>query len=126
MLSDLRITVRAHKSMNLLSKHYTFTEEQLRASEVSGSLFKKSALVKVRKIPPQPVKIEVKTLEKDRNWVPPPRSAVEIREVRYEELDIIDINEQENSDEEMKQALEMLESEIADHAPVLAKDKIYK
>lgn len=47
-LSDLALTIGARRSMNLLDKdHFDYTYEQLKKSMESGSIFKKSHLVKV-------------------------------------------------------------------------------
>lgn len=46
-LSDLNLTIRAKRTINLLdSKHYSFTFEQLQKSLESGSLFKKRHILK--------------------------------------------------------------------------------
>ena len=41
MLSDLYICISKHASVNLLSKHYHFTLEELIKSATNGSLYKK-------------------------------------------------------------------------------------
>jgi hypothetical protein len=57
-LRDLRITIPARRSWNLLDKrHFHFTEEELIKSAESGSIFKKQHIIKVRKVAPEvPVK----------------------------------------------------------------------
>jgi hypothetical protein len=93
-LSDLYISVPAMASVNLLDKrHYSFTEEQLLASQKSGSLFRKRHLLSVRKVPPQMIPMAQITI--DPNAVMPTRtfSTYEIKQQYYEELDIKDEND---------------------------------
>jgi hypothetical protein len=126
-LGDLRISIKAGASVNLLSKHYHFTEEQVKASAESGSIFKKRAVIKVRKFKPAPVKVESVQLEKERHWVPPLKSAVEIKEEVFEALDIVDIKNDGTgvTAEEAQFALETMEAELAATAPVLPKSDIF-
>ena len=90
-LSDLRLTIPAYKTVNLAdSRHYNFTNEQLTASAISGSIYKKRNKIIIRQVPPI---IEEKQLTViDYNAVVPTRrrSSVKIEEVYYEELDISD------------------------------------
>jgi hypothetical protein len=90
-LSDLYISVAAGTSVNLLDKkHYSFTEEQLSKSQLSGSIFRKRHLVAVRKIPPQMLKKSDITY--DPHAIIPQRhtSIYEIKHETYEELNISD------------------------------------
>jgi hypothetical protein len=90
-LSDLYISVPAMASVNLLDqRHYHFTEDQLLASQKSGSLFRKRHLLAVRKVPPQ--MIPMAQIVADPNAVIPTRtiSTYEIKQQYYEELDIKD------------------------------------
>jgi len=90
-LEDLGLTIKAHRSINLLDRrHYSLNTAQLTASAATGSLFKKRDKVVVRKIPP-PIERR-KLLEVDREAVIPTRrrSTNKVEEVYYEELDISD------------------------------------
>lgn len=90
-LADLNMTVPARSSVNLLdSKHYSFTEEQVLQSATSGSIFKKSHLISVRRVPPQ--MIPRAQIIIDPHSVLPARSAsiYEIKRENYEELDFED------------------------------------
>lgn len=90
-LTDLGLTIPARRSVNLLdNKHYHLTQEQLEASAASGSLFKKRSKVVVRKVPP--VLDNKQTLEIATNAMVPSRrrSAVNVEQVHYEELDLPD------------------------------------
>jgi len=90
-LSDLYISIAAGTSVNLLDKkHYSFTEEQLSKSQLSGSIFRKRHLVAVRKIPPQMLKKSDITY--DPHAIIPQRhtSIYEIKHETYEELNISD------------------------------------
>lgn len=88
-LSDLYISVPAMSSVNLLDrKHYSFTEEQVRKSAESGSIFKKRDKIAVRKVPPQMIpraKIAI-----DPHAIIPSRtvSIYEIKQEHYEELNV--------------------------------------
>jgi hypothetical protein len=90
-LSDLGLTIPARKTVNLLDKrHYSFSQEELALSAVSGSIFKKKSKVVVRKVPP--VFETRQLLEVDYNALAPSRrrSIVQIREERHEELEVSD------------------------------------
>jgi hypothetical protein len=63
-LSDLRLTIPAGRSFNLLdSRHFNYSADQLEKSMTSGSLFKKSDKIKRRGIPKdkKPQFLEVST-----------------------------------------------------------------
>lgn len=47
-ISDLGITVIKGQRVNLLSKHYHLTQEQINQSIKSGSIYKKKKLLKIR------------------------------------------------------------------------------
>jgi hypothetical protein len=52
-LADLYISVPAMTSINLLdSKHYSFTLDQIHKSVTKGSIFKKRAMIVVRRVSP--------------------------------------------------------------------------
>ena len=107
-LSDLSLTIPAYKSMNLLDKkHFHYNTEQLEKSMDSGSLFKKSNMVKVRKVAPD-TKVESGVYEVDaplfiRKMAS--RSTVKLEEVRYEELDGEEIQSEESFVSEMVDSL---------------------
>lgn len=87
-LRDLNLTVKAQSHANLLDeKHYNYTLEQLQKSAESGSIFRKSDKIKVRKIPPEYVQDRVRmvreSLDKAKN---PLFSRVVINETHIEEL----------------------------------------
>lgn len=91
-LADLAITIRAMSSVNLLdAKHYPhLTVAILNKSEISGSLFKKQDKIKHRQIPPPEVPKE--KIQCDTQAVIPirPRSILEVKEEKYDELNIVD------------------------------------
>lgn len=90
-LTDLNYDIPALSSVNLLdSRHHYFTRAQLEASATSGSLFKKSDKIKIRKVPPQKarpvlVPFDRETVMEDRS-----RSAVKVEHIQYDELKISD------------------------------------
>ena len=97
ILGDLGIRVPAGAHMNLLdTKYYSYTPEELIKSAKSGSLHQyiKRNKMCIRRIPPTK---ETKLLQEDpRAWDPsivisrPLRSAIEVEEPYYEELEISD------------------------------------
>jgi hypothetical protein len=92
-LGDLGVLLQPYQAVNLLDpKHYSFTEEQIEASQTSGSLFKRSDKVKQRKIPPPKVyKGPGKIGLDDTNQYPSKiRSLLQHKEFNYDELQISD------------------------------------
>lgn len=91
-LSDLGVTVRSMTSVNLLDQtHYPhITLAMLEKSENSGSMFKRRDKVSHRKVAPEAAPKE--TLQRDTQAVIPikARSILEIKEEKYEELNIVD------------------------------------
>ena len=116
-LRDLAITIKANSHANLLdSKHYKYTLEQLEKSAESGSIFRKSDKIKVRKVLPLYLQ---KTLELSKDPLElvnkPLYSKIEIKEEKFDELiesdeqmaeDISDAiigNEEEQEEQEEEQ-----------------------
>ena len=98
-LADLNLTVKAYSSINLLdSKHYYYTLEQLQKSAESGSIFKKSNKLIVRKVAPEILQANVPMLRE--TFIPSrERSIFAIKEENYEELNLSDEQfAQENAD----------------------------
>lgn len=102
-LADLALTVKAYTSVNLLDKkHYQYTKEQLEKSAKEGSIFKKRHLLKVRKLSPVQ---ETSNILIDREALVPSRqrSIFNIKEEKYEELEMTDEEfVQEMTEEEPK------------------------
>lgn len=98
-LADLNLTIRAFTSVNLLdNKHFFYSKEQLDKSSKSGSIFKKSDKIIVRKVAPEIQKPHNITTAQS-FFVSKKRSGVEVIPVKYEELDIPDtVFADENSD----------------------------
>jgi len=89
-LADLNLTIKAFSSVNLLdSRHYSYTFEQLKQSEISGSIFKKSTKIKVRKVPPTAIKTNM-LVTRDAHIPGRERSVFEIKNDHYEELTVSD------------------------------------
>jgi hypothetical protein len=120
-LADLRLTLRRGRSVNLLDKkHYSYTLEQLQESAKSGSIYKKSNVVKIRDLPPVVMARRI-DIEKNRRVLVPARNKVEMEEKYYEELDFDD-----ETDAEEVFAAEDAEASFQDKAPLLAVDKKFK
>jgi hypothetical protein len=89
-LTDLALNIPAYRTVNLMdTRHYQYTLEQLQKSASSGSIFKKRNKIVVRNIGPA---ISKETKPIDRETVIPSRnrSVFEIKEEKYEELEISD------------------------------------
>jgi hypothetical protein len=91
-LTDLAFTVPAGKSFDLLSSHFHLTEAQIRTSIESGSIAKKSAFIKVRKIPYVPLPAQNIEISLEPWNFGPCRSQVKVEEKQYEELMLSDEN----------------------------------
>jgi len=94
-LSDLNISIKSMTSVNLLNEgHYShLTLEMLQKSAESGSLFKKRDKLVHRKVPPYvSPKNNMHSIQRDPAAVMPTRqhSILEIKEEKYDELNIID------------------------------------
>jgi hypothetical protein len=89
-LTDLALNIPAYRTVNLMdTRHYQYTMGQLQKSASSGSIFKKRNKIVVRNIGPA---ISKETKPIDRETVIPSRnrSVFEIKEEKYEELEITD------------------------------------
>lgn len=87
-LADLGFTIHKGRSYNLLSSHFPYTKEQLLLSAESGSLHKKSHMVRI--VPGPPQQVVKKIYLSDQPIQIRKRSAVKIEEVDYEELNVSD------------------------------------
>lgn len=89
-LADLNLTVKAFTSVNLLdNRHYYYTLEQLQKSAHDGSLAKKGKLIKIRKVEPEHIQVNVPFIQE--TYIPSrQRSIYDIKEEKYEELNISD------------------------------------
>lgn len=90
-LADLNITINSFNSVNLLSKHYHLTLEQIESSVKSGSIFKKRDKIKIKG--KAPIKEIAKPILEDKNGVLPntrTKSIVMTKHEHYEELELSD------------------------------------
>lgn len=110
-LADLALNIKAFTTVNLLDKrHYRFTLDQLKKSQVSGSLFKKRDKIVVRDVPP-PDPDKQKTPFAQSSFFPDrARSLYKIEETEYEELKV--------SVEDRKKQDELYAKENADLAQI--------
>lgn len=91
-LSDLNVIIYPLRSINLLdNKHNTLTIEQLNKSSLSGSIKNKykSKSIIIRMNPPDIYK-EILPFEDKAIFPTKQRSAVELENIKYEELNISD------------------------------------
>ena len=89
-LHDLNVTIKAYSSVNLLDKkHYNYSINDLEISLTKGCLFKKRKILFLRKNPPDIIKANVTLLSE--TYIPSrERSAISIKEQKYEELSMSD------------------------------------
>ena len=89
-LADLNLTVKANSSIDLMSKHHYYTKEQLINSAKTGSLFKKRDKIFIRKVAPDGNQYNMIPFVRD-NIIPSrARSVFEIKEEKFEELNVSD------------------------------------
>jgi len=90
-LTDLNLTIKTMTTVNLLDqKHYSFTENELKKSAESGSIFKKRDRVVVRKVEPKLSQPHHILIEEDCSMPSRERSLVSVKQEKYEELNISD------------------------------------
>ena len=95
-LADLALNIKAFTSINLLDKkHYHYTIEQLEASRLSGSIFKKSSMISVRDIPPPKQEKNSIAIVKDAIFPSKERSVFVINQTEYDELKFDNVDEKE-------------------------------
>lgn len=121
-IGDLRVTIRAGKSVNLLdSKHYSFTYEQLEKSRISGSIATKPNMIRVRDLPPVfAVTPGLHTAKAPRLPQVMRTTAVKVENKLYEELG------DEIKETEEKEAIKTAEIIHNDNVPALSVDEKYK
>ena len=136
-LGDLHLTVRRGQSYNLLdSKHFYYTEDEIKASIATGSIFKKSSVIKVRENEPKKyvMKIEMVNLknavERGMNTVRVVRKHIPLEKLQYDDLDFKEDNIEQNAsldhESDEKYAAEMAEIDTMDHRPALMVDQKLK
>lgn len=90
-IDDLGVIIYPMRSLNLLdTKHNNITEEQLINSAKNGSLFKKKSAIIIRQVPPGVQKKNRIELKEDAILPTKKRSAVELDNIKYEELEVSD------------------------------------
>jgi hypothetical protein len=125
-ISDLCITIKSGKSINLLGttingrQKYNITKEQIEKSIATGSIYTRRDVIRIRKVPPVIFnsKIDIAnttSLQSSRFF----RKKTEIEIPSYPDLDV-----EESSQEEF--AAENADLEFADRAPVLPVDPKFK
>ena len=114
MLGDLALKIRRMKSVNVLDeRHYHYTEEQIRKSIESGSVYKKRNVIKVRENAPTKIHYRVE-VDKPR-VLKNPRNKINVEEKVFEELDFFKI--ESGSDEQF--AAEQADTAFYDNEPRL-------
>ena len=112
-IDDLGIRIKPFASINLLSNHYHYTENEINLSLNKGSIFKKRKSISVRINAPEK---RINTITISELSVPSrTKSIIEVNEVHYEELDIA-------NDDDLKYAEENAETALRDEMPIWKKD----
>jgi len=113
-LSDLAINIKAFTSINLLDERYHhYTIQQLEASRLSGSIFKKRDKISVRDIPPPKAEKNSIAIVRDAIFPTKERSLFVITQTEYDELKFDDKDNQNRADEEYaKEVAELAESDF--------------
>ena len=96
-LADLACNIKAYSTVNLADvRRYGLTLEQIKKSSESGSLLAKKSVIRPRDI--APIKEDEKAIPILHNAYIPSRqrSLFEIKEVKYEELEVSDDKEIQN------------------------------
>jgi len=122
-LSDLRLTIKAGTTVNLLdSRHYPwYNKEMLEKSASQGSLKTKGAYLKLRRVAPDPPIRRALMVEELPALPKALRSQVRIDKPYYEELDC----SQEQA--QVEYAAEAADLDFGDRAPAgIVVDKKYK
>lgn len=115
-LADLALNIKAFGIVNLLNKkHYNYTFEQLEKSRISGSIFKKSNMIKVRNSSPPIIEKKTISISKDATMPSRAKSIFQINEVEYDELKVAENKEMQKilDEEYAKETVELEETEIA-------------
>jgi hypothetical protein len=90
-LADLNLTIKAYSSINLLdNKHYNYSTEQIEESVTKGSIYKKRNKIFVRKIAPEVTTATQISFKKDERIPDRHTSLFEIKQEKYEELELSD------------------------------------
>lgn len=90
-LSDLNVIIYPMRSINLLdNRHYSLTRAQIETSKTSGDLLRKSKVVKVRDVAPDYEPPKILPFKEDAIYPTKQRSAVELENIKYEELELSD------------------------------------
>jgi hypothetical protein len=125
-LGDLRLTVRRGKSYNLLDKkHFHYTEEQIRASIASGSIFKKRDVIRVREVAPVVYNMRVDIYNGPRDGIRPVRQQPPPEHKQFAELDFDEVSDDSPQAQE-QYAAETAELDLMDKMPALPVDPKYR
>lgn len=91
-LTDLALTIPAHKTVNLLNQrsYPHLTSQIVHTSAASGSLWLKRSKITICKVPPQFTPTPLPNYDHTTSMPSRRRSALQITEVHYDELDISD------------------------------------
>lgn len=126
MLSDLNLQIKARSSVNLLSKHYSLTEEELEKSLQSGSIFFKRDKIVKRLVPPETIQGNKIELDSMATIPSKQRSILEVKNIEYEELKMSDdttASAEKIKEEEFNAIAQNIDTIEADGNPLISKIK---
>ena len=133
-LSDLRTTIRRGQSINLLARkkngrpRYFITRDMIDKSIESGDIYKKSNLIKIRKVPPIVFSHHLDIVGTDKTG-PINRASTRLmrKQTEIEEPDFPDLEIDDFDDAALERyAAENADADFADRQPALAVDPKYK
>lgn len=127
-IADLCLRIKIGKSINLLSKRkngrlfYNLTRKQIDDSIKSGSIFKKSDIVKIRKVPPVILNTRLDLV--NTGSLRTKSSRLQRKPMEIEIPDYPDLDFEDGSEEDF--AAENADLDFADRAPTLVVDPKFK
>jgi len=126
-IADLGVIVRAGKSINILDeKHYKISEEKIKKSLESGSLFSRRNFIKIRESAPMSFSNNIEISNDSRKYIKPLRNAAKIESESYDDLDISDMTEEEIREEEERLAKEIADLDFSERLPVIPVDSKFR
>lgn len=127
-VGDLRLTFRRGQSVNLLAKgrngkpRYNLTKEDIEKSRTSGSLFKKSHVLKIRENAPIVFNHRVDIVDSTNRT----NSRLKRKASEIEVPDFPDLDFEEEEDDLEQYAAQNADVDFEDRRPVLVVDPKYK
>lgn len=114
-LADLALNIKAWTTVNLLDeKHYHYTIEQLEHSRLSGSIFKKQAMISVRDVPPPMPEKNTVAIVRDAIFPSKERSIFVITQTEYDELKFEDVDNEKEAQKKLDEEYAKENADLTD------------